>query len=396
MFYATCYMIKFMLKTKHLFIVLFLTLGWFIIPSAVSAYEVKTSDNIFINQGEEIQGNLYAAGNSISVDGTVKGDLICGAQTLNVNGKIEGDIICGAQTININGEVGGSIRTAGNTININNKVGRGIQALGASINLGKNASVGSDMFLAGASGLIQGKIGGDLHGAGASIIIDGEIAKNVRLRLDENTNNKNNNEGPLKITDNAKIGGSVIYTANSAGSISNKATIANGAYHNLPKINHAKQMSFVSWFWKMLYSIFSALVIGLVLISLWPKQILSITENTLSKAGSAIGWGTIVLLLSPIVCLLLALTFIGLPLAFLIVVIWIIAIVISKIIVGILIGQIVLEKFWPKQKNSLIWAMIVGIIIVKFIFAIPLIGWMMALLAIFWGLGGLWLYFKNV
>jgi hypothetical protein len=385
-----------MLKSKHLLIILFLALAWFIMPSAVSAYEVKTSDNIFINQGEEIQGNLYAAGNTISVDGTVKGDLICGAQTLNVNGKIEGDIICGAQTININGEVGGSIRTAGNTININNKVGRGIQALGASINVGKNASVGSDMFLAGASGLIQGKIGGDLHGAGASIIIDGEIAKNVRLRLDEGTGNKNNSEGPLKITDNAKIGGSVTYTSALAGSISNKATIANGAYHNLPKINHAKQMSFVAWFWKMLYSVFSALVIGLVLISLWPKQILSITENMLSKAGSSIGWGTIVLLLSPIVCLLLALTFIGLPLAFLIVIIWVIAIVISKVIVGILIGQIVLEKFWPKQKNSLIWAMIVGIIIVKFIFAIPLIGWMMALIAIFWGLGGLWLYFKNV
>jgi len=53
------------------------------------------------------------------------------------------------------------------------------------------------------------------------------------------------------------------------------------------------------------------------------------------------------------------------------------------------------DKIWHKKKDSLIWAMIVGVVIMWFIFCIPIIGWILALVAIWWGLGGIWLHFKN-
>ncbi len=389
-----------MLKTRKKLIFLCFALFLLVLPISVLAFEVKSGETIQVAEGEEINGNLYIAGNTISIDGTIKGDLFCGGQTVNINGTVEGDVICAGQSININGTVGGSVRAAGNSININSSVARGVQALGASINLGKNATVGWDMFLAGATGLIQGKITGDLHGGIANITIDGEVGKNIRLRLDEvkainSRLAKKNEDGPLKITDKAKIGGDVIYTSGLIGSISESAEIGGETKHNLPKIKGTKRNYAISWLWGMLYSIFAGLVIGLVLISVWKKQIIKITNIMLEKPGPSMGWGVVVLLLTPIICLLLLLTIIGIPLAFLVMATWVIAIVLSKIIAGIFVGRNILDRFGKKSKDSLIWAMIIGVVIVKFIFAIPIIGWVLCLLATFWSLGVIWQFLRN-
>lgn len=384
--------------------IIFLSFALFllILPASVLAFEVKTGNTVQINENDIIEGNLYIAGNNLSIDGTIKGDVICGAQTVNINGNIEGDVICGAQSLNINGSIGGSVRVAGNTININSAVARGAQAIGNSINLGKNANVGWDMFLAGATGLIQGKIAGDLHGAVANITIDGEVGKNIRLKLNEARamnqslrKNEKNEESPLKITDKAKIGGDVIYTSGIIGNISGSAEIGGETKYNQPKIKETKKNHILAWLWSMIYSVFTGLVIGLVLISLWKKQIMEITDVMLEKIGASIGWGAVILFITPIISFFLLFTFIGIPLAFLIIAIWIIAIVLSKIIAGIFVGRKILDKFGKKSKDSLIWAMIIGVVIVKIIFAIPVIGWLLCLVAIFWGLGGIWQFFRN-
>jgi cytoskeletal protein CcmA (bactofilin family) len=118
------------------------------IPATAKAFSVKTGDSIYIPQGEVIDGNLYAAGASITIDGDVQGDVICGAQTLNINGKVGGDVICGAQSININSEIGGNVRVGAQSVNIKGSVARNVNVAGGVIVLDKDASVGWDMLVA--------------------------------------------------------------------------------------------------------------------------------------------------------------------------------------------------------------------------------------------------------
>lgn len=386
-----------MTKTKLLLITFFIL--FFIIPFSASAFEVKTDNSVFVAKDETVAGTLYAAGNTVTVDGTVTGDVICGAQTVNINGRVEGDVICGAQTININGYVGGSIRVAGNSININGTVARGVQALGASIVLGTEASVGSDMFIAGAAGDIRGNIAGDLHGVAETVIIAGQIDKDVKLRLSNRIKSeargvKFREPDPLIITDEAVIGGNVYYTSGIKGKISETAVIGGETGHSSPKKTSKKNFAVLSG-WKKLISIFSALIIGLVLISLWRKQIKQLTDKMLNDAGVSIGWGVVVMFITPILALLLIITIIGIPLAMIVICLWLIALYISKILVGILIGRSLVEKFWKSKKDSLIWAMVVGVVVSWLIFSIPIIGWLLCLVAMWWGLGGMWLYFKK-
>ncbi|MFH1428013.1 MAG: polymer-forming cytoskeletal protein [Patescibacteria group bacterium] len=369
---------------------------FFIFPISVLAFSVKAENSVYIGQDEIVEGNLYAAGSNIIVDGTVKGDVFCAGQTININGQVDGDVICAGQSLNINGEIGGSVRAAGNSISINSQIARNVQAFGASVILGKDASVGWDMLIAGAMGEIRGKINGDLHGAGANMIIAGEVGKNVRLLLDEKVRNEIGGKFetyPITITDGAKIGGDVVYTAGNEGLISDKATITGGVTHNLPKLKEFKRDKAIGWAWGKLYSIFAALVIGLVLVSIWRKQIKDLTDKMLDKAGISIAWGIALMFLSPILVILLMFTVIGIPLALLLFGVWIIALVLAKVLVGIMIGRAIIKKLWPKRKEALIWAMIIGIVILYLILSIPYIGWIITLVVLWWGLGGIWQYY---
>ncbi len=370
------------------------------LPLTAKAFAVKADNSVYVGQDQIIEGNLYAVGNTITVDGTVAGDVICAGQTININGTIEGDVICAGQTLNIIGQVNGSVRVAGNSININGLVARNVMAFGASINIGKDATIGWDMLIAGANGEIRGKIGNDLYGGAANVVIAGEIGKDVRLKLDERVRSEKKGLSfekteSLTITKEAIIGGNVVYTAGNEGSISEEATISGEITHNLPKAKLAKRKIVTSWAWGKIYSIFSALVIGLVLVSLWREQIIKLTDKMLKKIKASIGWGIVTMFLTPIIAILLIITIIGIPLAAILIGIWLIALFLSKIIVGILIGRSVLEKLSRKKKESLIWAMIIGIVLSWILFSIPFVGWMLYLVAIWWGLGGIWLYFRK-
>lgn len=388
------------MKKAKILIFLFLAL-LLILPISASAFTAKSGDVVYVEKDETVDGNFFAVGSNITVDGRVTGDVICAGQSININGAVEGDVICGAQTINISGPVNGSVRAAGNTVNINSAVARNVMVFGASIIVGSNGAIGWDMLTAGAVGEIRGKIGRGLTGILASAIISGEIAGDVKLQIDDRIKQEKkgvsvNNESKLNITDMAIIGGNVFYTANNDAKIAEGAIITGETIKNVPEIRAGVKNNFKAlWGIFGLYSIFAALVIGLVLVSLWRDEIKKMTDNMTKKTGASIGWGIVIMFLTPLIALTLLLTLIGIPLAGLLMLFWIIGLMISKIIVGILIGRSLLEKFWKSQKDSLIWAMIIGIIITQIIFSIPLIGWLLCLVAIWWGLGGIYLFFKK-
>ena len=387
--------------TKTRLAIIFFLVFLLILPFGAKAFSVKTGDSVYISEDETIEGNLYSAATNITVDGTVKGDVICAGQSININGKVEGDVICAGQSINAKGEIGGNVRVVGNSINLGGKIARNVNVFGASIILDKNAEVGWSLFFAGATMEARGKIGQDLYGTSPKITITGEIGRDVRVRIKDKI--RAEKKGPsyedkselLTISNNAKIGGNLTYTGSNEANISDKASIAGEVKHNLPKVEKAGKFVFIGWFWGRLYSIFAALVVGLVLISLWRKQVIELTNKMLEKVGVSIGWGAVVMFLAPIIAILLIFTIIGLPLALILLGVWIIALFIAKILASIMVGRVVLEKFWEKKKDSLIWAMIVGIVICWFIFSVPFVGWILGLVALWWGLGGIWLSFRG-
>lgn len=372
------------MKGKITKILLFLAL--ILLPlGAAKAFDTKTGDSIYVAKDEIVGGNLYAIGNNITIDGSVSGDLIAIAQTVNVNGRIDGDIIVAAQNISVNGEVGGNIRVAGTAITLNGSVERNVNAFGSSIIFGNDSRVGWDIYAAGATLEMRGIVDGDLSGSAGRALVSGKISKNINLKMSENSLS----EG-LVVSPEAIINGDIIYSSKSPAQISEKASIGGQVSQTLPSPKNQNQ--FAPWAWARIYAIFSALVVGLVLVFLGKKITPKILETLKEKPLKMFLPGLILMFILPPLALVLTFTIIGIPLALIVMAWWLIATYVAKIFTAILIGQIILDKLMKKNNIPLIWSLILGVIICWLLFAIPLVGWVIGLVAVWFGLGGIFTY----
>jgi len=288
------------MKSKKFKLLLLLFL--FLLPvSSAQAFDAKTGDNIHLPEDEIIGGNLFATGQTITIDGAVSGDLIAMAQNIDINGRVEGDIIAlVAQSINVNGNVGGNIRVAGNSIILNGEVVRNVNAFGSNIVFGKNAHVGWDAFLAGNNIEMRGKIDGSLNGYANKALIAGELGENVSL--------KNNN---LTISGESIINGNVIYVDAESSQISEQASISGEIKQKEPTERNREWL--IDWAWDRLFAIFGALVVGLVLVFIFRKISLDIIQKIREKPRNTILPGIILMLAAPVLAFFLFFTIIGAP-----------------------------------------------------------------------------------
>ena len=138
-----------------------------------------------------------------------------------------------------------------------------------------------------------------------------------------------------------------------------------------------------------LISILSPLLGGLILIALFAPKIRSITDVMKLSPLTTLGWGIVLMFVTPVVALIIAFTIVGLPIAFVIITVWIIGLLLSQVITAITVGQWLLREFWKTRMTSLITAALIGIPLTYLSFSVPAIGGILSLLAMWYGLGGL-------
>jgi len=364
---------------------IFLFLALLLIPFfALKAAGIKTGETVYIPKEEIVSGNLYVAGQSITIDGTIGGDLIAASQAITVNGRVEGDIIALSQDITVNGEVGGNIRIAGNTLTINGTVARNLNAFGANIVLGAESRIGWDAYIVGSNLSARGIIDGGLSGSAGQALITGKIGKNIDLKLNGGTAQK------LTVASGAIINGDINYTSKLAASISPGASIAGNVQQKTPEIKVNDH--FWPWLWGRLFAIFAAIAVGLVMTTIGKKCIYKVISLIEEKPVKSLLPGLLITFVLPPVALVLMFTVIGIPLALILGAVWLIAIYIAKILTAILLGDLLIKKILKKESLSLTWSLAPGVIICWLLFSIPFVGWIFGLIAIWLGLGGFWFY----
>lgn len=372
-------------KLKFLILSLFVLIATPLIAGATSNYDPS---NIYISKEEVRSDSVYLVGQSIVVDGQIQGDLISVSQTLTINGQIQGDVIALAQTININGEVLGDIRIFGGDINLNGNIGKNVNILGSKILFNDSANTDGDLILAATSADIKGGVGSNIYASANIFNISGKIGKNVYLRVPNN-----GQTNPINIYSDAIIKGNLNYSAKGEANIMNRSAISGQIIKN--KIQEKSSNQFGSWLWRRLYSLFAALIVGLIIITLFKKKIKDLDKNLPEKMKQTLWPGIIILLLTPVITLILAFTFIGLPLALIILALWLIALYLAKIIIAIIFGSYLCQRFIPKKQDNSILTLIIGVTAGWILFSLPIVGWLISLLATIWGLGLIYLLKKE-
>ncbi len=373
-------------KTRRLLLSLSVLSCLLMIPLGVSAFELKKADSLLIE--ENINDNVYALANEITVNGKIDGDLICLTKDLRIKGEITGDVICATQNASLGGTILGDLRiAAGEKAVVSGKVKGNANVLSQKFSMPRLSSVGKSLLLMADEAVVDGSVEKNVEGAVLRANIAGHIGGDVDLEM----GGKEIKE-PLSINKQAYIGGNVSYrSANKKINISEEAYINKSVNHEFKKIKEKEKNPFgFGWF----YSLVFCLLLGLLTAWLLKKYLPEIDKKMTEKADHCFVWGALSFILAPILLFFLLLTIVGIPLALLAGFLWLLILLLSRLLAGIWIGQKILKKTKIK-KNNLFLSTLIGITTLKLITTIPYIGQLLGLLATIWALGSLWLIFKE-
>jgi len=274
-------------------------------------------------------------------------------------------------------------------VQITEPVSRDLIAVGGKVNIAQK--VDQDVFVAGGNISITADVEGDVRAIGTHLIIDSNIGGNLAVLAQS-----------VEIKENAVISGSVRIKAENViinGEILSDAVIDAinleqngiiGGALEYKKIEQRKvpKTSF-SWFFRLI-GLFGMLVVGLILISIWPKAVKSAISLSIKNPIKDFLFGAVALISTPIVVIVLLLTLIGFPLGLILLAIYLIALYFAQIFVGVILGTYIfgaIKGSKQAEKTSLLLIMITGVVVLWLIVGIPGIGWLLKLIASIWGLG---------
>lgn len=371
-------------KTRSLLLFFSFFIFLLVIPGYADAAGIENS--VIIEKGQVIEKSIYIISQSLVIDGEVNGDVFCITQNLVITGKVNGDVLCLTNNVKLHGIVEGNARIlVSNNATLNGQIKKNANIIASQISTENFSSIGGDLLARAEEAVINGNVGRNIEGSFDKVSISGHVGGNVTLDMSGST-------AKATINDQAYVGGALNYkSAYKNIIISKEASVKGKITHDLKKPAKEKKKVFgFIWF----YSLFTCLIIGLLLASLAKNKVKRITLVMSEKSSRALTRGILLFFLTPGVLVLLIVTIIGIPLAFILALLIFIAILLAKIIAGIWLGEKILKKaHW--QENNLILATLIGITTAKLLFTIPFLGWLLSLVAIIFATGAIWVYFQE-
>lgn len=334
-----------------------------VMAASAAAVEIRSGDMVNVPSGN-INGPLFITGNNITVNADVNGDVFAAGQSISINGRINGDLIAGANSIRVNGVVLGDIRAAANTIEIDGQIEGSLTGVANSIGLGGESRVNRDALLFGNTLDLLGAIQGQALGSANQMNINGPINGEVRIW----------DVQKLTIGPSAVIGGMVSYGSANQAQIDPAAKT--GAVTQLdPPVRPERELprQDISWITALIFFAGGIILWGTFYL-LFPRLYPQLGTTTQHTPLPTLGWGLLALLVAPLAALLLIITVVGIPLALILGLSYILILCLAKIMVSDYISRYMVEKFRWERKGAFILAFLVTFLLLILLSKIPIIG----------------------
>jgi hypothetical protein len=127
--------------------------------------KLRTGDTITVAAGETVDGDLYLLAGTVVMDGTVDGDLLALGGTVTVNGTVTGDVLAAGGTVTVGGTVEGDVRSAGGQMTLSGAVGEDAVVTGGQASVTSGGTVGEDLIISGGQVAMAGEVTGSIEGS---------------------------------------------------------------------------------------------------------------------------------------------------------------------------------------------------------------------------------------
>lgn len=370
--------------------VIFIALGLIVLFcfsfSAVLAAEfkfAKEGGNITVSSGEAVK-NLYAAGNIVSIDGEVQKDLYAAGNIVTVGGSVEDNVCAAGGTVVIKNNVGGNVHAAGGSIVIEGNIAEDLFLAGGNILISKSASVKGDLIIGGGTVDIQCPVAGNVLIGGGEVTVNSKIGGFVKIKAEK-----------IRIGESAEIERDLKYTSPEEAEIHENAKIAGAIDFSQKAIKGVSKPYATGAIFEILSVLFLLKILisiatGLVLIYFFKNIIKTAATEGMGNVWGSLGLGFAVLILTPVLGIILAVTVIGVYLTGLLSVAYVLLVMLSSVIANIIFGSWLIKVTKKKNTYSIRWQeVVVGVIVLKIIWLVPFVGWLICFIFMLISLGAM-------
>lgn len=340
-------------------------------------------DAVTVPQEQVIDDDLYAAGDNVTVAGTVKGDVIAVGSTMTIDGTVDGNVWVLGGKVFINGTVHHSVHVLGGTVHISGHVDGDVLAGGSDVIIEAPAVIGRDL-IAGSSTLSErGQVGRNALFAVDRLNVAGPIKGDVRAESGES----------FKLERGANIGGLIQYSGPRELQQDPAAVVAGKI--DFTKTTAHKQPNYLEQVWGQLYWFLASLLL-LIAILLYARQA---AETAAGFLTTKVGWSMLAglgfLIAAPIFMFILLLTIVGIPLSFIALLFYGLILYSAKLFVALSAGQMILKRpstgFWTAFTAGAL-----GLAIFYALSVVPGIGPLIVFITAITGSGAQLLLFKQL
>ncbi len=147
--------------------------------------KLQTGGQITISADQTVDGDLYASGGRILIEGTVDGDLIAAAGQVTISGDVSGDLMASAGAVDISGEIGGDARVAAGQTTVSGSIGEDLFIASGQTSISDTGEVGEDLVFGSGRMTMNGTVGGDVLGATGNYDRQGTVAGTENVTIQE-------------------------------------------------------------------------------------------------------------------------------------------------------------------------------------------------------------------
>lgn len=345
------------------------------------ALEIRRSEGVLtVPAGETIDDTLLAFGDTIEIDGTVTGDLIAMGRQVVIRGIVQGQVLAAARSVHIDGSVEGTVLGFAETLAIRRgDIARNLFGFGRIIEAQDSATVNGNAVLFGSEANIDSSVGQDVVGFAGALQVGSDVGGDV-----------NAHAGTLRVLSQARIGGDLIahIREESALQLSPDAVVMGEVRTEIdpdaPGAKPGAGKSVGAFLSVQVLRFGAAFVTGLLLLWLVPP-LKRLSLDSLGETVTAAGAGLIAIIAVPIIALMIAFTLIGLPIAVVGVLLWLVALYFAKIVLAHFVGRRLFDR--AGRSTHFATALAVGLVLILLAVNMPWVGGLVNFLLTITGFG---------
>ena len=369
-----------------------------------------------IPAGETIQGSVFLYAPQVKIEGTVDGDVFAVSPDVVVSGEIKGDLFIISRTAMIDGILGGNLYAANSRLTLGSaaRVARSVYAAALLMTLTQESEVGDDLYLLALGGELSGSVGRDQRAyLGLLEILVLLFGENDLLRSIVPPDFQLPSSGSTSLP--ADIVEPVLYKTPATYMLASGARIT--AVQSVVRSALVDGNALGDWLSRQFQIFAPMLLIGLLLVWLFPRFLQGSTEHLRLWPGSSFASGVMIFfvgigaaLLALILILALGLFFSTVKLTGLAWTVWVAGlsglsvalasfyvsvVYLSKVIVAYLVGMLLLGRTPAAMWGRRFWMLLAGEVIVLLLLAVPILGGVLSVLMTMFGLGTIYLYLRQ-